>query len=201
MLPLQSIKSRLGPMSFYRLALAIALPVMLQQFIMSMVSLVDSFMVAGLGDVSMAAVNVTNHLNFVFFVIVNTFCQAGGIYIAQFNGANDREGMRNAYSFKILFAFGIALLYFLICRTFPFRLVGLLTTNNAAQGEIAFIGSGYLKLVSWTFFPDGGINVRRDQLPGDSKAENPAYYFGNRDGYKHGRKLDIDLRQPRRAAS
>jgi len=153
MLPLQSIKSRLGPMSFYRQALAIALPVMLQQFIMSMVSLVDSFMVAGLGDVSMAAVNVTNHLNFVFFVIVNTFCQAGGIYIAQFNGANDREGMRNAYSFKILFAFGIALLYFLICRTFPFRLVGLLTTNNAAQGEIAFIGSGYLKLVSWTFFP------------------------------------------------
>jgi len=153
MLPLQSIKSRLGPMSFYRMALAIAVPVMLQQFIMSMVSLVDSFMVAGLGDVSMAAVNVTNHLNFVFFVIVNTVCQAGGIYIAQFNGANDREGMRNAYSFKILFSFGIAFLCFLLCRAFPSRFIGILTTNNAAQDEIAFIGSSYLKLVSWTFFP------------------------------------------------
>jgi putative MATE family efflux protein len=139
--------------SFYRQALAIALPVMLQQFIMSMVSLVDSFMVAGLGDVSMAAVNITNHLNFVFFVIINTVCQAGGIYIAQFNGANDREGMRNAYSFKILFAFGIAFIYFLVCRAFPSRLIGLLTTNNTAREEIAFIGSGYLNLVSWTFFP------------------------------------------------
>jgi putative MATE family efflux protein len=153
MLSLRSITSRFGPVSFYRQALAIALPVMLQQFIMSMVSLVDSFMVAGLGDVSMAAVNITNHLNFVFFVIINTVCQAGGIYIAQFNGANDRGGMRNAYSFKILFAFGIALIYFLVCRTFPSRLIGLLTTNNAAQEEIAFIGSGYLNLVSWTFFP------------------------------------------------
>jgi len=150
---LRSLSSRLGPMSFYREALAIALPVMLQQFIMSMVSLIDSFMVAGLGDVSMAAVNVTNHLNFIFFVIVNTICQAGGIYIAQFNGANDREGMRNAYSFKILFAFSAAILSFLVCRTFPSQLIGVLTANNAAQEEIAFIGSGYLKLISWTFFP------------------------------------------------
>jgi len=147
------LSSRLGPMSFYRQALAIAVPVMLQQFIMSMVSLIDSFMVAGLGDVSMAAVNVTNHLNFIFFVIVNTICQAGGIYIAQFNGANDRDGMRNAYSFKILFAFSAAILYFSICRAIPSRLIEILTTNNAAQKEIAFTGSGYLTLVSWTFFP------------------------------------------------
>jgi putative MATE family efflux protein len=153
MLSLRSITSRLGPMSFYRQALAIAVPVMLQQFIMSMVSLIDSFMVAGLGDVSMAAVNVTNHLNFIFFVIVNTICQAGGIYIAQFNGANDRDGMRNAYSFKVLFAFSAAILYFSVCRAIPSRLIEILTTNNAAQEEIAFTGSGYLRLVSWTFFP------------------------------------------------
>jgi putative MATE family efflux protein len=140
-------------MSFYRQALAIAIPVMLQQFIMSMVSLIDNFMVAGLGDVSMAAVNVTNQFNFVFFVIINTICQAGGIYMAQFNGANDRDGMRNAYSFKLLFAFGVSLLCFLICRSFSFPLIQMLTTNNAAQEEIAVIGSGYLKLVSWTFFP------------------------------------------------
>ncbi|MDR0301552.1 MAG: polysaccharide biosynthesis C-terminal domain-containing protein [Treponema sp.] len=153
MLRLRSLSSRLGPMSFYRQALAIAIPVMLQQFIMSMVSLIDNFMVAGLGDVSMAAVNVTNQFNFVFFVIINTICQAGGIYMAQFNGANDRDGMRNAYSFKLLFAFGVSLLCFLICRSFSFPLIQMLTTNNAAQEEIAVIGSGYLKLVSWTFFP------------------------------------------------
>ena len=150
---LRSLASRFGPVSFYRQALAIALPVMLQQFIMSMVSLVDNFMVAGLGDISMAAVNVTNHINFIFFVIANTICQAGGIYIAQFNGANDSDGMKNAFSFKVLFIFGISIFYFIVCRTIPHHLIGLMTTNNTAQEEIVLIGSRYLRLVSWTFFP------------------------------------------------
>jgi len=150
---LQSLSSRLGPMSFYRQALAIALPVMLQQLIMSMVSLIDNFMVAGLGDVSMAAVNVTNHINFIFFVITNTICQAGGIYIAQFKGANDVEGMKNAYSFKVLFAFCVSFVYFFICRTVPHHIIGIMTTGNAARDEIVFVGSNYLRLVSWTFFP------------------------------------------------
>jgi len=150
---LQSLSSRLGPLSFYRQALAIALPVMLQQFIMSMVSLVDNFMVAGLGDVSMAAVNITNHISFVFFIIVNTICQAGGIYIAQFNGAGDSDGMKNAYSFKVLFALGASILYFCVCSAVPHHLIGLMTTNNTAQDEIVLVGSRYLRLISWTFFP------------------------------------------------
>lgn len=150
---LQLIKSRLGPVSFYREALAIALPVMLQQLIMSLVSLVDSFMVAGLGDVSMAAVNVTNHINFIFFVIVNTICQAGGIYLAQFNGAKDGEGMKNAYSFKLIFAFCASILYFVVCQIFSYNIIALMTMDNAAQEEIVIVGSGYLKLVSWTYFP------------------------------------------------
>jgi len=153
MLQLRSLTSRFGPLSFYREALAIALPVMLQQFIMSMVSLIDNFMVAGLGDVSMAAVNVTGHIIFIYIVIVNTICQAGGIYIAQFNGANDADGMKNAYKFKVLFALGASILYFVVCRTIPHHLIGLMTTSNAAQEEIAIVGSGYLRLVSWTLFP------------------------------------------------
>jgi putative MATE family efflux protein len=153
MLSLRSLASRFGPWSFYRQALAIALPVMLQQLIMSMVSLIDNFMVAGLGDVSMAAVNVTNHLSFIFFVIINVICQAGGIYIAQFNGAKNSDGMKNAYSFKILFGLGASIIYFTICRTFPRQLLSMMTMNNAAQEEIVAVGSAYLKLVSWTFFP------------------------------------------------
>jgi len=128
---------------------------MLQQLIMSMVSLIDNFMVAGLGDVSMAAVNVTNHINFIFFVITNTICQAGGIYIAQFNGANDREGMKNAYSFKVLFALSVSFLCIFICNIIPTQVIGIMTTGNAAQEEIVLVGSNYLKLILWTFVPVG----------------------------------------------
>ena len=147
------LNRRFGPWSFYREALAVALPVMLQQFIMSMVSLVDSFMVAGLGDVSMAAVNVVNHFFFVFFVIINVICLAGGIYIAQFRGANDSEGMKHAFRFKVIFVFALAFLAFFLFRNFSRPLLALMAMGNAAQEEIVDVGSVFLRLIAWTFFP------------------------------------------------
>jgi putative MATE family efflux protein len=126
---------------------------MLQQLIMSMVSLIDNFMVAALGDASMAAVNVANQLNFVFIVILNVICQAGGIYMAQFRGAGDETGMRHAYRFKVIFALLFAALYFSLCWIIPGKLIAVMTMGNAAQKEIIDIGTGYLKIISFTLGP------------------------------------------------
>ena len=57
-------------------ALLIAIPVMLQQLIQSLVSLSDNFMVSGLGDVSMSGVNVAGQVLFVFMIFVNTICMS-----------------------------------------------------------------------------------------------------------------------------
>jgi Na+-driven multidrug efflux pump len=141
---------RLGPPYFYREALSIAIPVMLQQLIMSMVSLIDNFMVAGLGDVSMAAVNVSNHIVFIFFVMVNAVCGAGGIYLAQFRGANDSEGMKHAYRFKALLSLSAAVFFFVLFWVIPAQMLALLTAGNVAQAEIIPSGITYLRLVSFT---------------------------------------------------
>jgi putative MATE family efflux protein len=126
---------------------------MLQQLIMSMVSLIDNFMVAGLGDISMAAVNVSNQLNFIYIVIINAICGAGGIYIAQFKGAGNAEGMGHAYRFKVIFALLVSLVYFVLCWVIPEPMIAMMTQGNAAQAEIVKIGSGYLRLTSFTLFP------------------------------------------------
>ena len=141
---------RLGPLSFYREALNIAIPVMLQQLIMSMVSLIDNFMVAGLGDTSMAAVNVGNQILFIFFVLTNAVCWAGGIYLAQFRGASDSEGMKNAYRFKAIFSLLLAALFFILFWVFPGKLLSLMTMGNASQEEISNTGTAYLHLISFT---------------------------------------------------
>ena len=144
---------RFGSLRFYREALAIALPVMLQQLIMSLVSLIDNFMVSGLGDVKMAAVNVANQVNFVYLVVLWTLCGAGGIYLAQFRGANDEEGMRQAYRFKVLLGTAVSAVYFVLCWVIPEQLISVMTAGNAAQAEIVESGAEYLRLVSFTWFP------------------------------------------------
>ncbi len=142
-----------GPYSFYKDALAIAIPVMLQQLIMSLVSLIDNFMVAGLGDAQMAAVNVANQINFVFLVVIWTLCGAGGIYLAQFRGANNPEGMRQAYRFKAIFSLLTAFIYFVMLWTIPEQLMAVMTHGNAAQAEIVASGAQYLRWISFTLFP------------------------------------------------
>jgi putative MATE family efflux protein len=164
------ISKRFGPWSFYREALSIALPVMLQQLIMGLVSLIDNFMVAGLGDISMAAVNVANQINFIFIVIVNTVCSAGGIYLAQFRGANDTGGMRHAYRFKVIFALAASVLYCALCWIIPEKMIAMMTMGNAAQEQIVLIGSQYLRLTAFTLAPIGlssaiGTSFREIGLP------------------------------------
>jgi putative MATE family efflux protein len=144
---------RFGSLNFYREALSIALPVMLQQLIMSLVSLVDNFMVAGLGDAKMAAVNVANQINFVPLVVLWTLCGAGGIYMAQFRGAKDEEGMRQAYRFKVILAGTLATVHFILCWAIPEQLMSLMTAGNAAQEEIVAFGADYLRWASFTWFP------------------------------------------------
>jgi putative MATE family efflux protein len=126
---------------------------MLQQLIMSLVSLIDNFMVAGLGDAKMAAVNVANQVNFVYLVVLWTLCGAGGIYLAQFRGAADEDGMRQAYRFKVLLGLAVSTVHFILCWTIPEQLIALMTSGNAAQEEIVAIGASYLRIVSFTWFP------------------------------------------------
>ncbi len=135
-----------GPLSFYGDALKIVLPVMLQQLITSMISLVDNFMVAGLGDSKMAAVNVANQINFVWLVVVNTACMAGGIYLSQHRGAKNLGGMRQAFRFKLILSAGISALHLVLCLVFPEALISLMLGGNNQVPEIVREGAAFLRI-------------------------------------------------------
>ncbi len=169
-------KSLFGPASFYKQALSIAMPVMLQQLIMNLVSLIDNFMVAGLGDAKMAAVNVANQLNFVFFVLTFTLCAAGGIFLSQFRGAQNPEGMQQAFRFKLILSSLISIIYMGLCQLFPKFLIGIMTKGNSAQAEIVAHGAQYLKIVSLMWLPFGW-NVSMASSFRETGNTKPPLYF------------------------
>jgi putative MATE family efflux protein len=142
-----------GPWSFYRDALAIVVPVMLQLLITSLISLIDNFMVAGLGDVKMAAVNVANQINFVYIVIVNATCMAGGIFLSQHRGAKDEEGMRQSLRFKLMTALAFSALHSALCLLCPEALIRLMLGGNSQGEDIVREGARFLRLVTPSFAP------------------------------------------------
>jgi putative MATE family efflux protein len=147
------VRCFIGPASYYHRALSIALPVMGQLLVQNAVSLIDNFMVAGLGDVKMSGVNIVGQLNFVFLWIINTLCSSGGIFMSQYNGAHDPGGMQQAFRFKLILC-GAAGVFFTVLSAFaPVSLLGLMVHGNAQSIAIVEQGRIYMQAValSWIF--------------------------------------------------
>lgn len=145
--------TQLGSLSFYKKALAIALPVMAQLLIQNLVSLIDNFMVAGLGDVKMSGVNIAGQINFMFMIFVNTISMSGGIFLAQYNGAKDSAGMQQTFRFKILVCTLAASLYMMISLVLPDQILSLMVRGNTQSSEIIVQGVSYMKMASFSWIP------------------------------------------------
>ena len=142
-----------GPRTFYKSALAIAVPIMLQQLIQSLVSLVDNFMVSGLGDVCMSGVNVAGQVLFVFMVFLNAICMSGGIFMAQFFGAQDKAGMGQAFRFKLAVGLAAFVPYLLVCVAFPRQVLGLMLIGNTQAALILDEAVAYIRIMFWIGVP------------------------------------------------
>jgi len=139
-------KKLFGDISFYKKALSIALPIMLQQLIQSMVSLIDNFMVSGLGDTAMSGVNVAGQIMFIFMVYINAIGMAGGIFLTQFFGARDTEGMKQAFRFKLIMGLAAFIPFTLVCVVFPRHVLSLMLIGNTDAELILNEAVSYIRI-------------------------------------------------------
>lgn len=149
----QKIHSSFGPFSFYKKVLAIALPVMAQMLIQNLVSLIDNFMVAGLGDVKMSGVNICGQINFIFISIINAICYSGGIYISQFNGAKNPEGMQQAFKFKLIVCLAIGIVFSIVSFRIPEKILPLMVHGNLDSESIIAQGAQYMRVLAFSWIP------------------------------------------------
>ena len=146
-------KGLFGPWKFYKSALGIAVPIMVQQLIQSLVSLIDNFMVSGLGDVCMSGVNVAGQVLFVFMVFLNAICMSGGIFMTQFFGAKDREGMGQAFRFKLTAGLAAFIPYILVCVVFPRQVLSWMLIGNTQAALILDEAEQYIRIMLWIGIP------------------------------------------------
>ncbi|OJF77331.1 MAG: MATE family efflux transporter [Treponema sp. CETP13] len=147
------MNNKFGSWSFYKRALLLALPVMAQLLIQNLVSLIDNFMVAGLGDIKMSGVNVSGQINMVYLVLSNTMCVAGGIFMSQYNGAKSDDDMKHVYRYKIVVLMLLGILYFAYCFSGAQWALQFMVRGNANADAIIAQGSLYMKLIAFTWLP------------------------------------------------
>lgn len=91
----------------FKRALALAVPMMIQNGITNAVSLVDNIMVGSLGTEAITAVSIAGQLIFVFSLAIFGGLSGPGIYGAQYYGQKNIEGFRSSVRIKHLICFAV----------------------------------------------------------------------------------------------
>lgn len=127
--------------SFWEAALPLAFPIALQNLLMTSFRLVDTLMIGRLGDVSIAAVGLAGYASFLVELISFGMASGSAVFVAQYHGANNRDGILRTYGTMLLFMVPIGLLFTVGVGAFPEFVMHLFTDDAALADE----GARYLQ--------------------------------------------------------
>ena len=154
MLKNQGIGKYIGNRAFYKMVLAVALPIMLQNVVSNFVSLLDNIMVGQTGTAAMSGVAVVGQLMFNYYVIIFGTVSGPGIFCAQFFGAKDGESLRASFRYKLLVALlvGAAVTVLLAFKGEALTLY-FLTGEESAKAEVLRYAKAYMDIMLWGMLP------------------------------------------------
>lgn len=142
--------------TIYKRALRLAVPMMIQNGITNMVTLVDNVMVGSLGTEAMTAVSIVGQLIFVFNLAIFGGISGPGIYGAQYYGQRNLDGFRNAVRMKMWICCICALVGTVLFLCAGENMIGLyLHGESATVDPVLTMGYGlqYLNIMLFTIVP------------------------------------------------
>ena len=108
------LKQFIGTKAFYKKVMMLVLPIMLQNGITNLVSMVDNIMVGMVGTEQMSAVAIVNQLMFVFNLAIFGMVSGVGIFTAQYFGKGDENGIKQTVRLKLISSIAILTISILI---------------------------------------------------------------------------------------
>jgi putative MATE family efflux protein len=146
----------IGDRKFYSRVAKVAVPMIIQNTLSNVVSLLDNIMVGQVGTIPMSAVAIVNQMIFVFYVCVWGSTAGAGIFGAQFFGRKDYEGVRVTLRFKLIIGFLLATAAGALFMLFGQDLIGLFIsagTPAAERTETLEYAGQYLRVMIMGLFP------------------------------------------------
>ncbi|MCH5273863.1 MAG: MATE family efflux transporter [Lachnospiraceae bacterium] len=126
------------------MALAIAVPIMIQNGISNFVGMLDNIMVGRVGTEQMTGVAIVNQLIFVFNLMIFGAVSGAGIFGAQFFGNGDHKGVRDTFRFKLISCTILTFIGISVFLLFGDELIRLYLQGEGSPEEIE-ASFGYAK--------------------------------------------------------
>lgn len=130
--------------SFLRTALALAIPVALQNLLTSCATLIDTAMVVGLGNAQTSAMGVAARFSFLLNVICFGFGSGCAALLSQFWGVRDVKNIRRCVGLALSASMLFGVIYTVLLASAPKALMRIFTDDPVT----ASLGSEYLRIFS-----------------------------------------------------
>ena len=149
-------KRYIGDKAFYRHAMIVAVPIVIQNAITNFVSLLDNIMVGQAGTLQMSGVSIVNQLMFIFTLCIFGANAGAGIFTAQFYGNGDNTGIRHTFRFKIMVCVGLVAAWCALFLTADTPLLSMYLQGEGRPEDAAAIlaySKEYLQVMLWGLLP------------------------------------------------
>lgn len=139
---------------FYKLMLAIAIPVSLQSLLTSFLNTLDTIMISSLGDASIAGVGLANQVFFLFTLVCFGIHTGSAVLFSQFWGIKDREHVQIVNQISLLLSTVVSLVFAFVGIVFPHEIIHLFSKDAAvieAGGEYLRVAATSYLFTAWSF--------------------------------------------------
>ncbi len=133
--------------AFYKDLWKLMIPIAFQNLMMTLVSATDALVLARVDQYSVAAVSLATEINFVMNLFLGTVIGGISIMAAQYLGKGDKKTVKNLMGMALRYNIAISFLFFLGARFAPELLMAVYTSDAG----LIEIGTGYLKIASWSY--------------------------------------------------
>ncbi len=140
--------------------LNLALPIAAQQFMLALVSACDAVMLGGVNQDSLSAVSLASQITFVFNLILTALTIGENMFVAQYYGKQDFEGLRKSAGLVLKYVSIVAAFFLIITLFAPQCLMGLFTNDT----KLIAYGVRYLKLIGLSYVFSGILQVQQGIL-------------------------------------
>ena len=168
----------IGNKAFYKSVVTLLIPIVIQQFITSFVSLLDKIMVGSLGTEAISAASIANQVMLVFILAVFGGMSGAGIYGAQFFGKGDTDGMRYTFRCKMYFGVLISAAAILVYLFFGESFIAAFLKGESNGGDLALTqrgGCDYLNIMLWGLPPFALVQVYAGTLREAGETRAPMF--------------------------
>ena len=153
---------------FYKTLITLCIPIIIQNLLSNLINMVDTIMVGGLGEISVASIGIANQYFFLYNMALSGIIGGASLFIAQFYGKNDKLNIRKITGLSVISALMIGITFMIVALFSPKFIIYFFSKDldviKVATNYFSIIGFCYPIIAISNVFSLGSRSIRNPKL-------------------------------------